>query len=86
MLMQMNALENTSVVNKDYSERIGLLGIKLCNKQSDHTCIVYSSYLSRETSPWGRDGVSIFAHRMSLMYIFSDTGNGDFNDWIEVYK
>ena len=61
-----------SVVDKDYE---GILGIKLCNKNSDYTCIVYSCYLPPETSPWGRDGVSFFAHTMSQMYISSDADN-----------
>ena len=72
-----------SVVDKDYEE---ILGIKLCNTHSDYTCIVYSCYLPPETSPWGRYGVSFFAHIMSQMYIFSDADNilicGDFNAMI----
>ena len=69
-----------SVVDKDYG---GILGIKLCNKHSDYTCIVYSCYLPSKTSPRGRDGVHFFAHLMSQMYIFSDADKclvcGDFN-------
>ena len=58
-------------------------GSSYADKHSDYTCIVYSCYLPPETSPWGRDEVSYFAHIMSQMYIFSDADNflicGDFN-------
>ena len=58
-----------SVVDKDYE---GILGIKLCNKHSDYTCIVYSCYLPPETSPWGRDGVSFF-DKLPYEFLKNDT-------------
>lgn len=50
----------------------GILGILIENKESDYRCVIYSCYLSPETSSWGRDNISYFSHLLSQVYLYSD--------------
>ncbi len=71
---------NTEVVDKDID---GIIGIKIVNKFSGFTCVIFCCYLPPENSVWGRDADSFFAHLTTQMYLNQESDvlliGGDFN-------
>ena len=57
------------VLDKEYD---GICVLKLTNKYTNYTILIFGLYLPPENSPWGRDGLSFFAHVLSCIYQYTD--------------
>ena len=51
----------------------GILGISLISKTTDYSIAVFfATYLTPESSTWGRDATGFYAHLLGQIYIHSD--------------
>ena len=61
----------------------GILGITATGKETDFSSCIFVCYLPPESSVWGRDGLSFFAHLISQLYFCGKYEHviicGDFN-------
>ena len=61
----------------------GILGITVTGKETDFSLCIFVCYLPPESSVWGRDGLSFFAHLISQLYVCGKYEHviicGDFN-------
>lgn len=58
-----------SILDKTYD---GILGISLISKNTDYSLAVFATYLSPESSTWGRDASGFYAHLLGQIYMHSD--------------